>query len=251
MKNEDNFLVIVTGASRGIGHSILKNLSEMIPFSNPVGIVRGTEFSAILGVQYEIMDLRFPENAEEVMERIFSFISPAIEKAVLINCAGVLTPLTRVTDTAVNELQTTFNVNYHSPVALTAAFLKKTRTEIFKERTVINITSGAARHPYSGWNAYCSTKSALDMFTRVAAMENDDGKTVITAVAPGIVETHMQQQIRSSDSAVFPEKEKFIKLHHNNMLRHPDDVSTQILTLLRDDEFQTGMILDLRDLIAN
>ena len=68
----------------------------------------------------------------------------------------------------------------------------------------------------------------------------------IVSVAPGVVATAMQEQIRETPERDFPEVAKFIGLHETGGLRDPNTVARDIWSLL-DRPLDNGTILDLRD----
>ena len=77
---------------------------------------------------------------------------------------------------------------------------------------LVNISSGTAARPYSGWAAYGGSKSAVDHLTEVVALEEEAHGLRAYAVAPGVVDTDMQAAIRATDGSRFPEVERFRRL---------------------------------------
>jgi benzil reductase ((S)-benzoin forming) len=69
----------------------------------------------------------------------------------------------------------------------------------------------------------------------------------VLSVAPGIVATAMQEQIRETPADVFPEVAKFVDLHEAGELREPATVAREIWDLL-DLDLENGAVVDLRDL---
>ena len=98
---------------------------------------------------------------------------------------------------------------------------------------IINISSGAAHHPYAGWSLYCASKAALEMVTACASMEqrSDGHPLYMAAVAPGVVETGMQEEIRNSRNSDFPMRSKFIAMQKSGDLADPARVARQLLDL--------------------
>src|SRR3546814_9460623 len=92
---------------------------------------------------------------------------------------------------------------------------------------VLNISSGAAIRPLPGWGAYCASKAAIRHFFDVAEAE----QTIDLSVRhfdPGVLDTRMQEQIRSSSSDDFPLVEKFVSLKMSGSLKSPMDVAIEI-----------------------
>src|SRR5690625_5748465 len=88
----------------------------------------------------------------------------------------------------------------------------------------VNITSGAANRPIYGWSAYCSTKALINRYTETVALEQHTLKTEnkVFAFSPGVMDTNMQAEIRSTDSASFKDVEQFIQYKKDDQLRHTD-----------------------------
>ena len=110
------------------------------------------------------------------------------------------------------------------------------------------ISSGAARSVYAGWSAYGAGKAAVDQWVRTAGFEQQQRRSRcrILAVAPGVVATAMQEQIRATPARDFPEVAKFVELHERGELRDPDDAARDIWALL-DRDLANGAVLDLRE----
>jgi 3-oxoacyl-[acyl-carrier protein] reductase len=64
--------------------------------------------------------------------------------------------------------------------------------------TIVNVSSGAAHRPLEGWSAYCTGKAALAMLTRAVALENGEAGIRVFGFAPGTIDTDMQVTIRAS-----------------------------------------------------
>lgn len=114
---------------------------------------------------------------------------------------------------------------------------------------VVTISSGASLRPIHGWSAYCASKAALDMWTRSLAVEGEAHGMTAVAVAPGIVDTGMQQAIRDAGPEGFPAHPDFVGYHENGDLVAPDVVAGRLLpVLLNADTFASGGRFDVRDL---
>ncbi|PHQ68533.1 MAG: short-chain dehydrogenase, partial [Sneathiella sp.] len=114
----------------------------------------------------------------------------------LINNAGIVDPIGRITDTAPEDWMRNITVNlagvYHGIRAVLPHFEKQ------NSGVIVNISSGAAHSPMEGWSAYCSGKAAVHMMTRATALEYGDLGVRIYGFAPGVVDTEMQSSIRAS-----------------------------------------------------
>jgi benzil reductase ((S)-benzoin forming) len=68
----------------------------------------------------------------------------------------------------------------------------------------------------------------------------------VVCVAPGVVETAMQEQIRGMNEDAFPQVERFRLLHRQGALRDPDDAARDLWAIVESDTFPNGSVLDLR-----
>ena len=114
---------------------------------------------------------------------------------ILINNAGIIGPIGRITDVDVTEFARNHEIN------ITGAFhvIQQVLPHMAKNGgTIVNLSSGAAHNPMEGWSAYCSGKAALKMLT--ACVDKELGEQGVRAFgfAPGVVDTGMQGSIRES-----------------------------------------------------
>ncbi len=99
---------------------------------------------------------------------------------------------------------------------------------------------------------YSSSKAALDAFAQSVHMENEqinDKRTFFCSVAPGVIDTNMQEHIRNSNPEYFPKKNKFIEMHQKHQLKKPSTTARKLLDVvlgMRDNNY--WVVFDLRDL---
>jgi NAD(P)-dependent dehydrogenase (short-subunit alcohol dehydrogenase family) len=87
------------------------------------------------------------------------------------------------------------------------------------------------------------------MWTRCLAEEGQKKNISAISVAPGIVNTNMQVNIRSSDPDDFPLHPHFVDYHDSGQLVNPEEVAKQLLDLVTNHTMeQTGERFDVRDL---
>jgi len=246
---------IITGSSRGIGESITRKLIES---GNTIFAVSRTmnedlvELASSLNIPlfYHEADLTIREEAESFIHSVFEKIQfTDHDKIALINNAGMLEPVGPAQ--SINNKLTAkhLHLNLLTPIILTSVFIAKTAT-LPIQKVILNISSGASHIPFSGWSIYCSSKAGLDMFTRVTGLEQATAEHPVTifALAPGIIETGMQELIRNTDEALFPDQKKFIELYEEGKLSKPDDVAQIILASLFNATIETGSVLTIDQL---
>ena len=112
---------------------------------------------------------------------------------------------------------------------------------------IVHISSGAARNAYPGWSIYCATKAALDHHARAVALDGDRALR-ICSVAPGVVDTEMQAEIRGTELERFPLRERFDALKRDGQLATPEQSAQKVVDYLLSDAFGDTPTADVRDL---
>lgn len=245
--------ILITGTSSGIGAALAErflsseNTLFCISRSNNAGLLKQAKIQGAK-MNYTIADLLEPATAIDFIHKSFSEILSSLEPIILINNAGVISPVSPVIGLDEESMKEHFDINFFTPAILTSYFMQQTAT-LKNPAIVLNISSGAAYIPYEGWSMYGSSKAALNMFTKIAGMEWKRENSRIFALAPGIVESRLQEQIRNTDETVFPEKETFVKLHNENRLLKASYVADIVAKTISDERIETGSLLSLDDLI--
>lgn len=245
-------IAILTGASRGLGASLARGL--LAPGTHLVTLARrpDDELAALAsaqGVTLEqiVVDLADTTAAASTAERLFAALPRDAARYLLINNAGTVAPVANssaLTDPV--AISAAFALNVTSVMLLTARFLAATQG-LSAKRQIVNISSGAGRNPNAGWAVYCSTKAALDMYTRVVNAEHREHGVQAISLAPGVVDTGMQEAIRSSSADSFPALARFQDLKASGKLSSPEDVARRILALTERDDFGHTEIDDIRN----
>lgn len=102
-----------------------------------------------------------------------------------------------------------------------------------------------------GWSLYGSAKASLDHFSNHVARElelSGDSNTRIFSVAPGIVDTAMQQKIRETPSDSFSTVERFLELHATKQLVAPEVIAEKYSRILDKPENFNNTLFSLRDM---
>ena len=246
--------IIITGASKGLGEGIAL---EMLDENHHLLCVSRSEGSTLkkvaaaknCPVDFILFDLVFSQDIPHLCDLLFKKIDPEKAEGIyLVNNAGVIHPVDRVENCPPDEVDTHLRINLLAPMLLIAGFIERTR-DWDMEKRIINISSGAAQHPYYGWSSYCTGKAGIDMYTRCVATEQDTAQypTHIMAVAPGVIDTEMQDTIRSTTEEQFIHREKFVELKESGSLVPPQLAGKHLTKLLFSKDFKNGEITDIRD----
>jgi benzil reductase ((S)-benzoin forming) len=97
--------------------------------------------------------------------------------------------------------------------------------------------------------AYCAAKAGMDHFTRCVALE-EAGKpngARVCSLAPGVIDTGMQVELRNADPSQFPDIRTFIGLKEKGALDSPARAAARVLAFLARDTFGANPVADVRD----
>ena len=247
-------LYIVTGSSRGLGAALVAQLLQ--PGHVLLGIARRSNASlqaqadtAAVPLTQWTADLADPQPvAERLAAWLAGFDGQAMTSATLINNAGVLGLPATLGQVPLATLSLAMRAGLEAPLLLSAAFLAATNGWAGARR-VLNISSGLGRHAMAGSAAYCAAKAGMDHFSRAVALEEaarPNGARIVS-MAPGVIDTDMQAELRGADAAAFPEQARFAALHAQGQLSSADDCARALLARLVRADFGQNAIADIRD----
>jgi NAD(P)-dependent dehydrogenase (short-subunit alcohol dehydrogenase family) len=249
-----NALYILTGASRGMGAAMADQLlvagNTLLCISRKLrGGLEAQAKAKDAHCEQWAMDLATPQPvAERLSQWLASLDAGSFSQASLINNAGVLSRLGPLGETNPAELSNALRVGLEAPVLLTATFLRDTQAWA-AQRRVLNISSGLGRRAMAGSASYCAAKAGMDHFSRAVALEEaarSNGAKVVS-LAPGVIDTGMQTQLRDSDPAGFPDRENFVQLQAKGQLTSPQDAAARVLAYLNRPDFGNTTVADVRD----
>ena len=242
-------LYLITGTGSGLGLALAKAVlardgDELVCLSRHRA--KGLE-----AARFHQTDLREPRTIDGVFDAIAKEIGTrTYDKAVLINNAGVIDPVGAIETLDTEALIGHVNVNLVSAMIVTRRFLALTEGRA-KVRRIINISSGLGRRAMFGTAAYCTTKAGLDMFSRVAALEaqTNDSNVEVLSLAPGIIDTPMQDAMRELSPEALPDVGTFREFHTSGALSSADNVAADILKLEAAGFRGIDPIADIRKLV--
>ncbi|MFV0531980.1 MAG: SDR family NAD(P)-dependent oxidoreductase [Flavobacteriales bacterium] len=232
----------ITGTSSGIGETLVKELLQNDQ-NQVFGFSRSSVSFSHTHYTHQNIDL-------SVQENLIQFEFPKVKnfnKLVLINNAGLLSPISYIGQQDNQQIMDLLAVNLIAPTILTNIFLNTFSSEN-DVKIILNMGSGAANFPYDGWSAYCSSKAGLHMYTRILKEEiekRNQKNTYTFCVLPGVIDTRMQNLIRKQESTDFSHKNKFVKLYKENQLIQPFQIAEKILKIV-ENPTQYDTIIDLK-----
>jgi len=189
--------VMITGASKGIGAAAAREFAAhganvvLLARSGDALEMLATEIGAqALPIECDVADFVALETAVARTVARFGSLD------VMINNAGVITPIGRIEDVDAEAWSTMIDINlkgvFHGMKAVLSVMAAQ------GGGTVLTISSGAAHNPMEGWSHYCSSKAGAAMLTRCLDMETRDQGIRAMGLSPGTVATEMQVLIKES-----------------------------------------------------
>jgi NAD(P)-dependent dehydrogenase (short-subunit alcohol dehydrogenase family) len=183
-------VAIVTGASRGLGLALARDLA-------------GRGFRLIVDARGAdaLERARIELTARADVTAIAGDVADAGHRRALVAAAGDRvdllvnnasalgpSPQPPLADYPLDVLERVYAVNVIAPLALAQLVIPL----MGDGATIVNVTSDAAVEPYEGWGGYGSSKAALEQLTRILAAEHP--RLRVHAVDPGDMRTQMQQE---------------------------------------------------------
>ena len=230
-------LIYITGSSSGLGKALAELLLED-KNNHVVGIARRETIQHERYTHYAL-DLK-----EVINENIFQKLSHTCKKVVLINNAGDVGPITRIGSQSYEEVADNYTINVTAPSFLCNQFVQAYQNDKV-QKIIINVSSGAGKHPIEAWSTYCASKAALDMFTQVLKAEYPDFK--VFSVAPGIVDTPMQDNIRNADEQHFPHLDRFQSYKADGDLVSAREIALKYLKIIQEPQNFQEVLFSVRD----
>jgi len=188
-------IVLITGASRGIGEAAARAFAAA---GATVGLA-SRNASRIGALAEELKGMALP--CDVAVYREVALAVEAMRDAhgrldVLINNAGVIEPISSLAaadpETWGRSVDITLKGVFHGMRAALPGMVAA------GSGTILTVSSGAAHQPLLGWSAYCAGKAGAAMLTRSADLETRAAGLRIMGLSPGTVATQMQVAIRAS-----------------------------------------------------
>jgi NAD(P)-dependent dehydrogenase (short-subunit alcohol dehydrogenase family) len=197
-------VAFISGASRGVGAALAERFAEagmrLVLCSRTAPALAASD--EIIAEKFDVRDEKALDALVEEAEKRFGAID------LWVNNAGVLEPIQPVRDVSLEDFREHIDINLMGVFVGSRAYVQHLR-RVSRAGVLINVSSGAAWNAYSGWGAYCAGKSAVERLTEVIALEEADNGLCAYSIAPGVIDTEMQSQIRASSEADFPEVVRF------------------------------------------
>lgn len=232
---------IVTGHSKGLGEGIVNALMKQ--GIAVLGVSRGAAPAGSPLLAQAEVDLSDAAalSAWIAGPELRDFVEGA-DTILLVNNAGTVQPVGPLAGQAPDDVLRAVTLNVAAPLALAAAVVAAKGDAACR---ILHISSGAGRSAYPGWSVYCATKAALDRHAEAVAQDGDD-KVRCVSLAPGVIDTGMQGEIRASSAESFPMLARFIALKEEGGLQSAEQTGESIVAYLLADAFGSKPVADIR-----
>lgn len=247
-------LFILTGASRGMGLAMARQLLQS---GNTVLCISrsANETLAVDAKQAGVNLLQWTQDlalgartSAQLEQWLREQNSNSFTSTTLINNAGVIPHIGPLREADADDLSNALRVGLEAPMQLTSAFLRATQNWAGLRR-VLNISSGLGRRAMASQAGYCAAKSGMDHFTRCVALEEalKANGAKLCSLAPGVIDTGMQEQLRAANSDSFPDQSGFVQLKTSGSLASPEAAAARVLAVLMRADFGSNPVADVRD----
>ena len=245
-------LFVLTGASRGMGLAMAQQLLQpghaLLCISRRVNDTLTAQASTSgAALEQWPLDLAHSREAAAMLRQWLGKPGTSYASATLINNAGLIPAIAPLSALAAEDIAQALRVDLEAPMALCAAFLAATESWGVP-RKVLNISSGLGRRPMASQAVYCAAKAGMDHYTRCLALEEalKTNGARVCSLAPGVIDTDMQVQLRAADTAIFPDRARFEQLKSGGQLDSPEAAARKVLAFLQRSDFGNEPVADVR-----
>jgi benzil reductase ((S)-benzoin forming) len=247
-------LTIITGASRGMGLALAQQLA--VPGNTLLCLSRHT--NAALDQQAKeqgisltqwAADLGDAAGAAQQLAAWLANKATSFSSATLVNNAGMIPAIAPLSDVPASDISAAMRVGIEAPMLLTSAFLRAT-ADWKMPKKVLNISSGLGRRAMASQASYCAAKAAMDHFTRCLALEEalKPHGAKVCSLAPGVIDTDMQVQLRAAPDGSFPDKAAFVGMQASGALTSPLEAAGRLIAYMSRADFGSQSVGDVRDI---
>lgn len=233
-------IVLITGGSRGIGEATVEFFAQAGACVNFFYRDNQTAAKAVearltdqgLKVKSHAVNITDPSSCAQGASALVDAFSRI---DVLVNNAGIVRDnlLVGLSD---EDIQKVFETNIEGTFYMTRAIVPYMMAQ--KSGKIINVSSVAGGKGGRGQTNYAASKGAIEAFTRALAVELAPRRIQVNAVAPGVIETEMSQEVRERG-----EQEILSKILLKRYGR-PQEVAAAIAFLASDyASYVTGVVL--------
>jgi benzil reductase ((S)-benzoin forming) len=243
-------LTLLTGGSRGLGLAMAQQLLQpghrLVTIARHPAALTAPAGAELLQWQHDLAD---PGTLTQKLEDwLATQDGAALQSVSFIHNAAALSKLAPLGHMASSDLSHELRVGLEAPLVLSAAFLRATR-DWTVPRKLLFISSGLGRRAMAGSAAYCAVKAGMDHLARALALEEAarPNGAKVESLAPGVIDTDMQVQLRAADPQLFPDLPRFVALKNEGLLDSPATAAAKVLRALARPDFGQEPVTDVRE----
>jgi meso-butanediol dehydrogenase / (S,S)-butanediol dehydrogenase / diacetyl reductase len=230
MKRFENKVALVTGGRSGIGLAIARRLQD--EGARVFTAQRGQDFE----FESVVADFTQPDSADIVLSKI---ITKTGQLDLLVNNAGMMQEAS-IEDMSFEDWQRTIMVNLHTPFLLIKASLPYLRE---RKGCIVNVGSIEGLGSNPGHSAYCASKAGLHGLTRAVAVDHGHEGIRCNAVAPGWIDTELNDDFIESMEDPIAFRRDIGKIHPAGRTGSPKEVAVLVAFLAAEESgFITGQV---------
>ncbi len=233
--------ILITGTGKGLGGALAAWYLERGHTVYGINRSKNEVLEKYTSFHFLLQDL---SKFDEMKRTVPGFIEKPDGFDLVVLNAGVLSDIKDLRDTGLDEIKQVMDINVWSNKIL-IDLLFNDRRQI---KQVAAISSGASVYGNRGWNAYSLSKATLNMLIKLYSEEHGD--THFCAIAPGLIDTAMQDYIYSlPDDKKFPSVQRLKKTKASGNMPSPEEaagiLAGALETALNE---ESGSYLDVREM---
>lgn len=242
-----NGFFLITGTSKGIGEALAQKILQE---GNTVLGVARSRSDKLQSSNYHHLSFDLTETSrfDMIVEKINEIVvGQPFDFLCLINNASATRPLGPIEKCLPDEIEMHVKIGLIAPMILTSLFIRRFQDDKIRKKVAF-ISSGAAFHTLADMSIYSSSKAGLYMFGQGVGIEQQDKASgvEVNSIGPGMVETAMQQTVRSRSRDEFATAGYFKQAFEEGKVQEPDVVAEKIYTILMN-RYEPGKYISVSE----
>jgi len=239
---------LITGTSKGIGEALTQKILQE---GNTVLGVSRNRSDALKSTNYYHLpfDLTNTSRISQIMDKTNEIVDrQSFDFVCLVNNASAVEPIGSIEKCPPAEIESHVKIGLLAPMLLTSMFIKRFADEKIRKKVVF-ISSGAAFTPLADESVYCSSKAGINMLAQCVGLEQKDREHgfEVNSIGPGMVDTSMQQAVRSKTKEEFALADFFKQAFEEGKLQEPSKVAEKIYTIL-ENKYEQGKYVSISEI---